>query len=99
VAGANEFSMLQQRDIFDYFSTFKIYNCIIVSQEHDIRKNEYTRSININELDSGIKLGVYTLFPYQSSDSCTDVRDITLLDSWVISAQGHFTRNTDLFTT
>jgi hypothetical protein len=25
------------------------------------------------------------------------VNDITLLDSWVISAQGHFTKNTDLF--
>ena len=25
------------------------------------------------------------------------MKDITLLDSWVISAQGHFTRNTDLF--
>jgi len=25
------------------------------------------------------------------------VIDITLLDSWVISAQGHFTKNTDLF--
>ena len=42
-------------------------------------------------------MGVYTWFPYQSSDSCTEVNDITLLDSWVISAQGHFTKNTDLF--
>jgi len=42
-------------------------------------------------------LGVYTWFPYQSSDRCTEVNDITLLDSWVISAQGHFTKNTDLF--
>jgi len=25
------------------------------------------------------------------------VNDITLLDRWVISAQGHFTKNTDLF--
>ena len=44
-----------------------------------------------------MKLGVYTWFPYQSSDSCTDVNDITLLDTWVISAQGQFTKNTDLF--
>jgi hypothetical protein len=44
-----------------------------------------------------MKLGVYTWFPYQSSDRCTEVNDITLLDSWVISAQGHFTKNTDLF--
>ena len=44
-----------------------------------------------------MKLGVYTWFPYQSSDRFTEVNDITLLDSWVISAQGHFTKNTDLF--
>ena len=25
------------------------------------------------------------------------MNDITILDSWVISAQGHFTKNTDLF--
>jgi len=44
-----------------------------------------------------MNLGVYTWFPYQSSDRCTEVNDITLLDSWVISAQGHFNKNTDLF--
>ena len=44
-----------------------------------------------------MKLGVCTWFPYHSSDRCTEVNDITLLDSWVISAQGHFTENTDLF--
>ena len=44
-----------------------------------------------------MKLVVYAFFPYESSDSCTDVNDITLLEIWVISAQGHFTKNTDLF--
>jgi len=44
-----------------------------------------------------MKLGVYTWFPYQSSDNCNEMNDVTLLDSWVISAQGHFTKNTDLF--
>jgi len=44
-----------------------------------------------------MKFGVYTWFPYQSSDRCTEVNDITLLDSWFISGQGHFTKNTDLF--
>ena len=44
-----------------------------------------------------MNLGVYTWFPYQSSDRCIDVNDVTQLDSWVISTQGHFTKNTDLF--
>jgi len=97
VAGANEFSILQQIDIFDHLSKFRIYNCIILSQEHCVIVKEYSRPINVNDVDKGTKLGVYTWFPYQSSDRCTEVNDITLLDSWVISAQGHFTKNTDLF--
>ena len=97
VAGANEFSMSQQMEIFDFFSKLRIYNCIILSQEHYVIYKEYSRPIKLNYVDTGMKLVVYTWFPYQSSDRCTEVNDITLLDSWVISIQGHFTKNTDLF--
>ena len=34
VAGANEFSLSHQTQIFDSFSKLRIYNCIIVSREH-----------------------------------------------------------------
>jgi len=97
VAGANEFSMSQQMDILEYFSRLRIYNCIIVSQKHDVIDNEYSRPTKDNEVSTGMKLVVYTWFPYQSSNHCSEVNDITLLDSWVISVQGHFTKNTDLF--
>ena len=83
VAGANKYSMLQQTAIFDYFSQLRIYNCIIVSQEHDVIDNEYSRPINVTDVDTDISFGVYTWFPYQSSDRCAGVNDITLLDSWV----------------
>ena len=97
VAGSNSFSMSQQTAIFDYFSKRRIYNCIIVSQEYDVINYEYSKPKNVNDIDAGMKLAVYTWFPYQSSDRCTEVNDITLLDSWIISAQGHFNKNTDLF--
>ena len=97
VAGANELSTLQQTDIFDYLSKFRIYNCIIVNKENDVINKENSRRVNINELDMNMKLGVYTWFPYQSSDNCTELKDISLLDSWLISEQGHFNKNTDLF--
>jgi hypothetical protein len=97
VAGAKEFSISQQTKIFQFFSQLRIYNCVIVSQvQYDFDK-EYSRPKNVNDVDTGMKLGVYTWFPYQSSDRCTEVSDITLLDSWVISAQGHFTKNTNVF--
>ena len=95
VAGANEFSMSQQTDIFGHFLKLRIYNCIIVSTEHDLIEKEHRRPIEVT--DVGITLCVYTWFPNRTSDCCTEVNDITLLDSWVISAQGHFTKNTDLF--
>jgi hypothetical protein len=97
VAGANEFTMSQKIDIFEHFLKFRIYNCIIVSKVHDAIYKEPSRPINVNDVNTGISLGVYTWFPYQGSERCTEVNDITLLDTWVISAQGHFTKNTDLF--
>jgi hypothetical protein len=97
VAGANEFSMSQITDIFRYLSKLRIYICIIVSREHFVFDKGYSRPIKVNDIDTYMKLGVYTWFPYQSSDRCTEVNNITLLDSWAISAQGHFTKNTDLF--
>ena len=97
VAGANEYTKSQQTDIFEYLSKYRIYNCIIVSQEHYVIDKEYRSPINGNDIDTSMKLGVYTWFPYQSADICTEMNDITLLDSWVIFAQGHFTKNTDLF--
>jgi len=97
VARANEFSMLQQTEIFDSFSKLRKYNCIIVSREHYDIDKKYSSRVKVNAADTDMKLGAYTWFPYQSSDRCTEVNDITLLDSWVISAQGHFTKNTDLF--
>jgi len=97
VAGANEFSLSKKIEIFDYFSKLRIYNCIIVSQKRDITDKDYSRPLNVNAVDTSMKLAVYTWFPYQSLDRCTEVNDITLLDSWGISAQGHFTKNTDLF--
>jgi hypothetical protein len=68
-----------------------------VSLEHDVTDKEYSRPINVNDVDTGMKLVVYTWFPYQSLGRCTDVKDITLMDSWVVSAQGNFTKNTYLF--
>ena len=97
VAGANYLSMSQQTEIFDYFSKLRIYNCIIVSQEHYVIEKNYSSPKNVNGVDTSMQLVVYPLFPYQSSDRCTEVIDITLLDSWVISRQGHFTKNTEFF--
>jgi len=97
VAGTNIYSKLQQTAIFDYFSQLRIYNCIIVSQDHDVIDKEHRKPKKVTKVDTDIKLGVYTWFPYQSSNRCTEVNDTTLLDSWNVSAHDHFTKNTDLF--
>jgi len=43
VCGANEYSTWQQTAILDYFPKLRIYNCIIVSQVHDILHKEFSR--------------------------------------------------------
>jgi hypothetical protein len=63
VAGANKFSVSQQKDIFDFFSKFRIYNCIIVSPEQYVIDEEYGKRINENNVDTFMKLAVYTWFP------------------------------------
>jgi len=88
--------MSQQIDIFEYFLKFRIYNSIILGQENDVMGKAYSRPIYVNDIYKGMKWEVYTWFPYQSSDRCTEVKDITLFDIWVTCAQGHFNMNTDL---
>ena len=63
MAGANEFSMSQQTEIFNIISKFRIYNCIIVSLEHYLIGNGYSRRINVKEVDRFMKLGVKEFFP------------------------------------
>jgi len=63
VARANEFEKSKQKHIFDYFSKFRTYNFIIVSKERVKIDKEYSRQLNVNYVDAGMKLGVYTWFP------------------------------------
>ena len=60
VARTNEFSISQQTEIIDYFSKFRIYNCIILNGVHYVIDKEYRRPINDNNLDKSMKLRVYT---------------------------------------
>ena len=64
VAGANEFSMAQQTDIFELLSKFRIYNCIFVSLGHDVIHKFYEVPIKINDEEKVKALVVYTWFPY-----------------------------------
>jgi hypothetical protein len=91
VVGASEFKMLTQMNLF-FSPKLRIYNCINISQQHYVIDKDFSRTVNVNYADTGMELGMYTWFPYQSSYRCTEV-NITLLESWVISAQGHFTKN------
>ena len=84
-------------EIYNYFSKLGIYNCILVSQVHYVIDKGYNIPTKENYVETGVQLRVNTWFPYQSSQHCIEVDDITLLDSWVFSAQGHFTKNNHLF--
>jgi hypothetical protein len=89
-------SQCRRKRIYLLFLKHRIYNCISISQENYVIYKEYGTIITVNDKVRGKKLKLFTLFPCQSRDSCTGVNDITLQHSWVISAQGHFTKNTAL---
>ena len=78
---ANGFPLLQHMYIFNCFSKFRIYNGIIVSQEHYVIDKGYSRPINDNNVYTGLQLGVYTWFRYQSTHHCIEVNGITVLDT------------------
>jgi len=84
-------------DVFDYLSKLRIYNGIFVIQNHYIIDHDYSSLIKVIDVDTGMKLVVYAFFPYQNSCRCTDVKNISLLNSWVISAQGNVDKNNGLF--
>jgi hypothetical protein len=56
LAGAKQFSMTQQTDIFDYLSKLRIYNFIIISQHHYVTDPAYIRQMKENNVDTVIKL-------------------------------------------
>jgi hypothetical protein len=57
VAGTNELSMLLPTVIFNFFSKFIIYNCIIVSQELYATDKENSRPLNLKDVDKNMKFG------------------------------------------
>jgi hypothetical protein len=63
VTGVNEISLSQQADIIDHVSKMRIYNCIIVSQGHDVLDKECSRTKSVEDVNTGMKLVVYTWFP------------------------------------
>ena len=81
VAGANELSVSHQTDLLVYFSQLRIYYFIFVNEKYNVILKEYSRPTNGNDVGTGKELGVYTWFPYHSSDRCTEVNHITLIDS------------------
>ena len=47
-------------DIYNFFSKFRIYNCILVSQVHYVIDNGYNRPTKGNDVETGVQLRVNT---------------------------------------
>ena len=42
-------------------------------------------------------LNLYTWFPYSSHDNCADVKNVVLLNQWVVEGEGKFVREGSLY--
>ena len=56
VAGANDFTKLQQTDILEYFSKYRICNCVIVSRLLYVTDTDYSSLSKVNDVETDMKL-------------------------------------------
>jgi hypothetical protein len=81
------------REILQELWKWNIVNVVIlVSQKSDDQK------IRFSDKESDLYfLAAYTWFPYQSQNHCTTVKDVVLLDKWLLKGNGIFAKNSNLF--
>ena len=48
-------------------------------------------------VQQGDLLNLYTWFPYSSHDNCADVKNVVLINQWVMEGEGKFVRETSLY--
>ncbi|KDR23129.1 hypothetical protein L798_15211 [Zootermopsis nevadensis] len=71
---------------------YKVTNVLIVMQEEYYR-NASTSAGRLRHQ----KLGLYTWFPYESPNRCTQVENAVLLGNWVMDGKGYLVQNSNLF--
>lgn len=82
------------RLLLEEMSLWNILNVIVIVKAPDIQTTkEDSEMINIHVQN----FQIYTWFPYQAPDRCSNVRDVTVLDVWLMEGNGRFNNNVNLF--
>jgi hypothetical protein len=81
--------------LLEIFSSWKILNVIVILKASQLQANEHNSEVIENTQIRNFE--VYTWFPYQAPDRCWTVRDIILLDSWIVEGNGRLGNNVNLF--
>jgi len=66
----------------------------------ELRKHEIANSVALVPNEEGEHIpgfNSYTWYPYQSTRQCIEVKNVTLLDTWVKKGNGYFLKKTHLF--
>jgi hypothetical protein len=80
------------QQILSYLWQWKIINVVtLIRVSQPLVKNVSPGS------QSAPMFNVYTWFPYDSPDQCSNVQKVVLLDRWTTEGQGRFIKNANLF--
>jgi hypothetical protein len=91
------FRTLAQK-ILSIFWFHRIVNVVVVVQDEGSTENLLNVSNSVSFGRSRhLALSLYTWFPYQSPNRCTQVEDVVLLDKWVMKGKGFLVQNSNLF--
>jgi hypothetical protein len=83
------------KHLLEEMSLWKIFNLIVIVKASEIQAfTQDTGTIKNTDVQN---FQIYTWFPYQALDRCSDVDDITLLGSWLMEGNGRLNNNVDLF--
>jgi hypothetical protein len=91
-------SLTLSEQILSILWIHKLANIVVIIQDDGRSENQLngSTSTSIRSLHH-MTLGLYTWFPYQSPNRCTKVKDVILLDKWVMKGKGVLLHKSNLF--
>jgi len=96
--------MLYARSSWDSRGLFLIVVTVKVSNSEEVALSfirelwEIGRGYNVVVVvQQDDRLNLYTWFPYSSHDNCSDVKNVVLINQWVMEGEGKFVRDGSLY--
>ncbi|KDR16369.1 hypothetical protein L798_09708 [Zootermopsis nevadensis] len=78
------------KNLLQEISLWKIFDVVVIVKASATHNTEKIK----NDIQN---FQINTWFPYQAPDRCSNVHEVTLLESWLMEGKGRLSKNTNLF--